>query len=82
MHDHWADVLRIICCAFIAAVSTVFGNLAIAYGKEVGLNESITLWLVVVASFFALSPSRCSAAWRTGWAACRSSSTARCPAPR
>jgi MFS family permease len=54
MHDHWADVLRVICCAFIAAVSTVFGNLAIAYGKEAGLNESITLWLVVVASFFAL----------------------------
>jgi MFS family permease len=54
MHDHWADVLRVICCAFIAAVSTVFGNLAIAYGKEVGLNESITLWLVVVANFFAL----------------------------
>lgn len=54
MKDHWADVLRVIACAFIAAVSTVFGNLAIAYGKEVGVNESITLWLVVVANVVAL----------------------------
>ncbi|GAA5027421.1 MFS transporter [Microbacterium fluvii] len=54
LRDHWRDVLRVICCAFIAAVSTVFGNLALAYGKEVGLAESLTLWLVVVANFFAL----------------------------
>ena len=54
LRDHWRDVLRVICCAFIAAVSTVFGNLAIAYGVEVGLNATITLWLVVVANFFAL----------------------------
>ncbi|HEY0773224.1 MAG TPA: MFS transporter [Nocardioidaceae bacterium] len=54
MKDHWADVLRVIACAFIAAVSTVFGNLAIAYGTEVGVNESITLWLVVVANVVAL----------------------------
>ena len=54
LRDHWADVLRVICCAFIAAVSTVFGNLAIAYGTEVGVAESVTLWLVVVANAFAL----------------------------
>ncbi|MFD5598908.1 MFS transporter [Leucobacter sp. NPDC058333] len=54
MRDHWRDVLRVILCAFIAAVSTVFGNLALAYGKEVGLSESLTLWLVVVANVFAL----------------------------
>lgn len=54
MRDHWADVLRVICCAFVAAISTVFGNLAIAYGKEVGVNESITLWLVVAANVVAL----------------------------
>ena len=54
LRDHWRDVLRVICCAFIAAVSTVFGNLAIAYGIEVGVNESITLWLVVVANVVAL----------------------------
>ncbi|WP_229052410.1 MFS transporter [Aeromicrobium sp. Leaf350] len=54
MRDHWRDVLRVVLCAFIAAVSTVFGNLAIAYGKEVGVNESITLWLVVAANVVAL----------------------------
>ncbi|GAB5894601.1 MFS transporter [Mycolicibacterium mageritense] len=55
LRDHWADVLRVIFCAFIAAVSTVFGNLAIAYGKKVGLPADITLWLVVVANIFALA---------------------------
>ena len=54
LRDHWRDVLRVICCAFIAAVSTVFGNLALAYGVVVGLNSSITLWLVVVANIVAL----------------------------
>lgn len=54
MRDHWRDVLRVILCAFIAAVSTVFGNLAIAYGVVVGLPQSMTLWLVVVANIFAL----------------------------
>lgn len=51
---HWRDVLRVILCATVAAVSTVFGNLAIAYGTGVGLDQSITLWLVVVANFFAI----------------------------
>jgi MFS family permease len=54
MADHWRDVVRVVCCAFIAAVSTVFGNLALAYGKEVGLRESLTLWLVVAANVVAL----------------------------
>ncbi|BBZ26059.1 MFS transporter [Mycolicibacterium madagascariense] len=54
LRDHWRDVLRVIVCAFIAAVSTVFGTLAIAYGKKVGLPADITLWLVVVANVVAL----------------------------
>lgn len=54
LREYWRDVLRVILCAFIAAVSTVFGNLALAYGKEVGLAESLTLWLVVVANVVAL----------------------------
>ncbi|MET0703357.1 MAG: MFS transporter [Mycobacterium sp.] len=54
LKNHWRDVLRVIFCAFIAAVSTVFGTLAIAYGKKVGLDSGITLWLVVVANVFAL----------------------------
>ena len=55
MRDHWRDVLRVVLCAFIAAVSTVFGNLAIAYGVAVGLAQSMTLWLVVVANVVALA---------------------------
>jgi MFS family permease len=54
LRHHWRDVLRVIVCAFIAAVSTVFGTLAIAYGKKVGLPADITLWLVVVANVVAL----------------------------
>jgi MFS family permease len=54
LQNHWKDVLRVIFCAFIAAVSTVFGTLAIAYGKKVGLEAGITLWLVVVANVVAL----------------------------
>lgn len=54
LRDHWVDVLRVVCCAFIAAVSTVFGNLAIAYGVAIGMVDSITLWLVVAANVVAL----------------------------
>ena len=54
LQNHWKDVLRVFFCAFIAAVSTVFGTLAIAYGKKVGLDSAITVWLVVVANVFAL----------------------------
>src|ERR1700754_1733299 len=54
LQNHWKDVIRVILCAFIAAVSTVFGTLAIAYGKKVGLDAGITLWLVVVANIVAL----------------------------
>lgn len=54
LRNHWRDVLRVVFCAFIAAVSTVFSTLAIAYGKKVGLPADITLWLVVVANLVAL----------------------------
>jgi MFS family permease len=54
LRDHWKDVVRVVFCAFIAAVSTVFANLAIAYGKKVGLPADITLWLVVVANIVAM----------------------------
>jgi len=54
LQHHWKDVIRVVLCAFIAAVSTVFGTLAIAYGKKVGLEAGITLWLVVVANIVAL----------------------------
>ncbi|MCC3279371.1 MHS family MFS transporter [Arthrobacter sp. zg-Y40] len=55
LQNHWRDVLRVICCAFIAAVSTVYGTLAIKYGTEVGdVDENITLWLVVAGNAVAL----------------------------
>ena len=55
LKNHWRDVLRVICCAFIAAVSTVYGTLAIKYGSEVGnVDEGITLWLVVAGNVGAL----------------------------
>ncbi len=54
LRHHWRDVVRVILCAFIAAVSTVFANLALAYGKKVGLDADLTLWLVVVANVGAL----------------------------
>ena len=54
MRNQWRDVIRVIFCSFIAAVSTVFANLAIAYGKKMGLHSDVTLWLVVVANIVAL----------------------------
>lgn len=52
---HWKDVLRVVLCAFIAAVSTVYGTLAISYGKTIGnMDASITLWLVVAGNIGAL----------------------------
>ncbi|WP_334121416.1 MFS transporter [Glutamicibacter sp.] len=52
---YWKDVLRVVLCAFIAAVSTVYGTLAISYGKVIGnMDESITLWLVVAGNIGAL----------------------------
>ncbi|MGO4434401.1 MFS transporter, partial [Paenarthrobacter sp. RAF9] len=52
---HWRDVLRVVCCAFIAAISTVFSTLAIKYAKDVShVDGTITLWLVVVANIVAL----------------------------
>ena len=54
LQNHWKDVIRVFFCAFIAAVSTVIGTLAIAYGKKVGLDSAITVWLVVAANVAAL----------------------------
>jgi len=55
LKNHWRDVLRVICCAFIAAVSTVYGTLAIKYGSEVGsVDQGVTLWLVVAGNVVAL----------------------------
>lgn len=55
LRDHWRDVLRVVLCATIAAVSTVFGSLAIAYGISVGVDKELTLWLVVAANAVAIA---------------------------
>ncbi|MDQ0754799.1 MFS family permease [Arthrobacter sp. B3I4] len=55
LKHHWRDVLRVVACAFIAAVSTVFGTLAISYAKNVAnVDGTVTLWLVVGANLVAL----------------------------
>ncbi len=79
LRNHWQDVLRVFFCAFIAAVSTVFGNSrhrlrqegrpgcrhhAVAGGGRQRRSP--------------LPPSRCSACSPTGSGASRCSSTARC----
>ncbi|NVM94186.1 hypothetical protein [Arthrobacter sp. AETb3-4] len=52
---HWHYVVGVIHCAFIAAVNTVLGALAIKSARYVAhVNNTITLWLVVAANFVAL----------------------------
>ncbi|MFC7304695.1 MFS transporter [Streptomyces monticola] len=45
--NHWADVLRVIACALIATVSTIFSVWALAYatGDDVGLGKTGMLWV-------------------------------------
>ncbi|MFT4306790.1 MAG: MFS transporter [Microbacterium sp.] len=54
LRDHWRDVVRVILCAFIAVVSTVLGNLALAYGVAIGLSQSLNLYLVLAANIGAI----------------------------
>lgn len=51
LRTHWADVLRVIGCALIATVSTIFTVWALSYGAEtLGLDRSTLLWVSVVAN--------------------------------
>jgi hypothetical protein len=43
MRSHWRGVIRVIVCAFIAAMSTVLANLAIAHSKRAGRDPDVTL---------------------------------------
>ncbi len=54
--DHWASVLRVVLCALISVVSTVFGTFALAHGTsdEIGMEESTLLWVVILANVVAL----------------------------
>ncbi|NMO03007.1 MHS family MFS transporter [Gordonia sp. TBRC 11910] len=53
---HWRDVLRVIVCAFIAVVSTVFAvfGLAFATSPEVGISRTTMLWVAIAANAVAL----------------------------
>ncbi|WP_299538636.1 MFS transporter [uncultured Streptomyces sp.] len=54
--DHWTDVLRVTCAAFIATVTTIFNIWALSYatGDDVGLDEPVMLWVGVAANAVAL----------------------------
>lgn len=57
LRDHWADVLRVMCAAVIATVSTVFTVWALNYATsdEVGLDKSVMLWVSIAANAVALA---------------------------
>jgi MFS family permease len=54
--EHWADVLRVICAALIATVSTIFTVWALNYATsdEIGLDRAVMLWVGVLANVVAL----------------------------
>ncbi|NIH78811.1 MFS transporter [Amycolatopsis viridis] len=54
--DHWADVLRVVVAALIAAVSTIFTVYALSYAvNSAGLARSPMLWVGVLANIVALA---------------------------
>ncbi|MDQ0379400.1 MFS transporter [Amycolatopsis thermophila] len=54
--DHWADVLRVVVAALIAAVSTIFTVYALSYAvNSAGLARSPMLWVGVLANVVALA---------------------------
>ncbi|MEU0465518.1 MFS transporter [Amycolatopsis sp. NPDC006131] len=53
--DHWADVLRVVFAAVIAAVSTIFTVYALSYAvNSAGLARTPMLWVGVLANVVAL----------------------------
>nr|BFF25953.1 MFS transporter [Glycomyces mayteni] len=56
MRDHWADVLRVVCAALIASVSTIFTVYALTYAvNTVGLERTPMLWVGVAANLLAVA---------------------------
>ena len=54
--EHWADVLRVVCAAVIASVSTIFSVWALSFGvNTVGLDNALMLWVGVIANVVALA---------------------------
>src|SRR4051812_35610985 len=53
--DHFPSVLRVIFCALVSVVSTVFGTWSIAQATSVlGLQKSTFLWVIVLANVVAI----------------------------
>ncbi|GAA3836490.1 MFS transporter [Sphaerisporangium flaviroseum] len=54
--DHWASVLRVICAALIATVSTIFTVWALNYATsdDVGLDKATMLWVSICANIAGL----------------------------
>lgn len=54
--NHWRDVLRVVVCAFIAVVSTVFSVFGLAYAtaEGIGLSRTTMLWVAIAANAVAL----------------------------
>jgi MFS family permease len=56
LRDHWADVLRVVCAALIASVSTIFTVYALTYAvNTVGLERTPMLWVGVAANILAVA---------------------------
>ncbi|MCF7549439.1 MFS transporter [Pseudonocardia sp. WMMC193] len=54
--DHWRSVLRVVACATIATVSTVFSVYALSYAVNTeGLSRTAMLWVGVLANAVALA---------------------------
>ncbi|MFC4537106.1 MFS transporter [Sphaerisporangium dianthi] len=55
--DHWASVLRVVCAALIATVSTIFTVWALNYATsdEIGLDKATMLWVSIAANVVALA---------------------------
>ncbi|MFJ4364470.1 MFS transporter [Streptomyces chartreusis] len=56
LREHWADVLRVICGALVASVSTIFTVWALSYATSdsVGMDKSSMLWVGALANLVAL----------------------------
>ncbi|MET7462727.1 MFS transporter [Nonomuraea sp. NPDC005501] len=54
--EHWAGVLRVVCAALIATVSTIFTVWALNYATSdaVGLDKATMLWVSIAANAVAL----------------------------
>ncbi len=80
---HGVDVLRVVVCAFIAVVSTIFTVFTLSYAvDEVGISRPRMLSVLIAANVVALGAIPCSRRCPTGSVAGLSSSSAASAPPR